>query len=317
MKGSQDFPKTDQHRPQEEDFSAGAVQKAIWGEVLQHPATLFPGALAILSTAYMGLISLDKTAFALALGGALASLGSVVFNYFFRGETLAQEHVAKLLLQRNQMKNQAFHEMEGHFRETDFENGLEAVRELHEAYVKLQSLLSEKQAQRAAKGSRRFVVLADDCYREGLKLLTEAGEYHGVLRGVDRDKLAREKRAWEAKVADLSLRAQGPGNLNAQLKAAQTRMETYQKRVELFDKRQAALESLLAQCELLESALESAYLEVVDLVGGRMSMTGSDPAEKLEMAVNAARRVEDRLRGMEEPNPEDELYREAGRRVGG
>ena len=71
----------------------------------------------------------------------------------------------------------------------------------------------------------------------------------------------------------------------------------------------SAVEQLLAESEVLESALESTYLEAVDLKSPEALFSRGQAAESLERAVAAARRVEDRLRGAGAPAPEDdEIY---------
>jgi hypothetical protein len=63
----------------------------------------------------------------------------------------------------------------------------------------------------------------------------------------------------------------------------------------------------------LETALETAHLEIVDLVGQAVSSgpLASSAASHLERAVEAARRVEQRLRGFgDEDTRADEQYLE-------
>ena len=72
-----------------------------------------------------------------------------------------------------------------------------------------------------------------------------------------------------------------------------------EKRLDRYRRRAEELQTLIAQLNELETALETTYLEVVDLVGQEASagLFESGAAAHLERAVAAARRVEQRLRG--------------------
>ena len=191
-----------QEPPDSDEFKAGSVQKAIWSEALQHPTTLVPAAVAILSGAYMGLIGLDQTAFALALGGGLASLASVVYHYFIRGEDYAAAHVAKLLARREQVRDQATEALEERCNEIGFREGAQQAGELREAYNKLLNFLNESES---SSGVTRFSHLARDCYKEGLRLLELALGSYRVLREIDFAKLTREKEDWEKQAAVMAV----------------------------------------------------------------------------------------------------------------
>ncbi|MGA1826078.1 MAG: hypothetical protein ACMUIP_15590, partial [bacterium] len=60
------------------DFSPHSVQKAILAETLQHPVTLIPAGISLVSLIYMGLISVNPTTFAICFGSGLFSLSSWV-----------------------------------------------------------------------------------------------------------------------------------------------------------------------------------------------------------------------------------------------
>jgi hypothetical protein len=65
----------------------------------------------------------------------------------------------------------------------------------------------------------------------------------------------------------------------------------------------------------LETALETAYLEVIDLVGpdAATRVLESGAASRLETAIAAAHRVEQRLQGLDDADTrDDEVYRKVG-----
>lgn len=76
--------------------------------------------------------------------------------------------------------------------------------------------------------------------------------------------------------------------------------------------RRQDLNGLLAQSEVLEGALETAYLEISRL-WDEVALFHDDPAARLEGAVRAARVVESRLTEAAGPHSDDNLYLEAAR----
>ena len=82
--------------PGPEDFTRKAIYRAVLKDTLQHPLTIFPAAASALGGLYMGLFGLDPSSLAVVFGGALLGAGAWVFNYFIRGEALAERRVQKL-----------------------------------------------------------------------------------------------------------------------------------------------------------------------------------------------------------------------------
>ena len=121
-----------------------------------------------------------------------------------------------------------------------------------------------------------------------------------ALQGVDVDTLEQEHQAW------LRQREQGSSeSLERNIEACTKRLDRYRQRTE-------ELQALIAQLNELETALETTYLEVVDLVGQEVSAGLFESGAAAHLAsVAAARRVEQRLRGFGSEDPRaDEEYLE-------
>ena len=297
--------------PGPEDFTQKAIYRAVLKDTLQHPTTLFPAVASALGTLYMGLFGLDPKSFAIAFGGALASAGAWVFNYFIRGEALAEERVAKLRARREQHRHAQVATLEAEWRAAGLPEGEQQARELREAYQKFEAMLEG----RAAAGgtglnAQRLRVLAEDTYREGVVILRMALDTWQALSQVDHDKLQAELEAWQEELRTVQLAGAEP----ARVKSLETRIESHQRRLQLYRERVESIDRLFAESEALESALESTYLEAVDLQGAGDLIGQGQSASALERAVAAARRVEDRLRAREKPTHDDEAYLTAGER---
>jgi len=298
--------------PSPEDFSGGAVQRAVLKETLQHPLTILPAAVSVVSLMYMGLISFDPTSFGVAFGAALFGAAAWVVNYFFRGEQFAADHVRRLREQRDAGEEMALTALRSECKAAKFAPGVEAAAQLAGAYEKLRRMLSD----RAAAGqpeAARFGVLAEDTYREGMQLLRIALDTHRALQEIDVDRLQKELARWQADLRRLEPRARSDDAAASGRATLEAQIAGHQKRLASYTEHEAALQRNLAQCEALESALETAYLEVLDLGQEKDQLLQGEAASRLEQAVSAARAVEDRLRNGRVNSDADAIYLQQGK----
>jgi hypothetical protein len=290
------------HKPTAEDFTPRAVQRAVLQDTLQHPATILPGALAMVVALWSVAIDLSPASLMAVLGFGFVSAAAWVINYVGRGEKLAEQHVQKLRALRAEYERREVEELALACQRAGFLAGAKEAQELTDAYHKLHQFLVEQQTGQGGASGERFRVLAEDTYRHGVALLHKALNLFQALQGVDGDTHEQERQAWIKQQEQ-----EGPSESLAR------NIETHTKRLDRYRRRQEELRALLAQLNELETALETAYLEVVDLVGqdasGRLFESGA--ATRLEIAVEAARRVEQRLRGFGgEDTSADEKYLE-------
>ena len=305
--------------PGPQEFTREAIYRAVLKDTLQHPLTIFPAAASALGGLYMGLFGLDPTSLAVALGGALVGAGAWVFNYFIRGEALAEKRVAKLRARRERYQHAQVASLEAEWHQAGWPEGAQQARELREAHQKLEEFLTGRLdaegpgARTAERGLsvQRLMALADDTYREGAVILRSALDTYRALSQVDHGKLQAELAGWQEELRTVRLAGGEP----ARVESLETRIASHQRRLQLFRERVESVDRLFAESEALEAALESTYLEAVDLKGPDSLLGHGHAASALERAVSAARRVEDRLRAMQGSPKEDEVYLAAGERV--
>ncbi len=297
--------------PGAEDFTPRAVGRAVLAETVQHPLTILPAAAAAVGGLYMGLIGLDPAAFAVTFGSVLVAAGAWVVNYFIRGETLAERHVESLRELRRELRREEVASLEAEWAETGFADGIQQARELSAAYAKLTDFLRGRLAETSSLGVERMLVLAEDSYREGGMILRQALVSYRALRDLDAVKLRREIAVWRGQLEGLG---DGEGEA-AQAAALETRIASNTRRLDLYREKVESLQGLLAESETLESALETAYLEAVDLQNPDMLFNRGQAASELERAVAAARRADERLRNLDQSaaHEDDEIYMTAGR----
>jgi hypothetical protein len=285
-----------------EDFTSRAIQRAVLRDTLQHPATILPGALATVAALWSVAIDLSPASLLAVLGFSFVGAAAWVINYVGRGDTLAEQHIQKLRALRADYERREVEELVLACQRAGFSAGTKESQDLTAAYDKLRQFLVEQQASQGHVSGERFRVLAEDTYRHGVAILQRALNLFQALQGVDVDTLEQERQAW------LRQRQQEGAS-----ESLERNIEACTKRLDLYHRRTEELQVLIAQLNELETALETTYLEVVDLVGQEASagLFESGAAAHLERAVAAARRVEQRLRGFgSEDSRADEEYLE-------
>jgi len=288
------------HKPTAEDFTARAVQRAVLQDTLQHPATILPGALATVAALWNVAIDLSPASLMVMLGCGFVGAVAWVINYVGRGDTLAAQHVQKLRALRAEHERRAVADLALACQSAGFLAGAKEVQDLTDAYHRLQHFLVAQQTGQGHVSGERFRVLAQETYRHGVSLLHRALNLFQALEGFDVDTLEQERQVWINQQD-----REGPSE------SLTRNIEAHTKRLDRYRRREEELRALIAQLNELETALETAYLEVVDLVGQDTSagLFESGAAAHLERAVEAARRVEQRLRGFgDEDTRADEEY---------
>lgn len=78
------------------DFSQAATKKAVLKAGLENPVTMFSTGIGVLGALAVGLFGAATLPVAATVGGLGVGVGSLLYNYFVRGGTLADLHVKKL-----------------------------------------------------------------------------------------------------------------------------------------------------------------------------------------------------------------------------
>lgn len=301
--------KPEEKIPSPDDFTNGAIRRAVLAQTVQHPLTIFPFFLSLICVLYIVLMGLSIGAFLAACLSAVGGVGLWAFNFFIRGEKLAEEHVDDLRRRREKGRRHQVSSLAEEFTSIVFEKGIEAANELDEAYQKLRDYLSSH-TQKGDMAAQRFIILAEDVYHHGTQVLRQALATQNALQSIDETKLEQETERWKEQLPEAEAES------SAKAGALQQKIESHEKRLRLYKERQEKLYYLLAECERLEGALETAYLQVLDLIDRDPDeLFKGDTATDLENAMEAARRVEDRLSGRlnNDYSAEDAEYLEAGK----
>lgn len=295
-------------RPSAEDFTGGAVQRAVLKETLQHPGAIIPWALAIGGALFTALTHSPELLLA-TLG--LAGVGTAFWGvqYFGRGEALAENHVRRLREQQEQADDERINEIQEQCRAAGWGEGAKEAGELIAAYRGLKETLAQK-----ASGSSRVRLedLSDQALSEGIDILQRGLETFRAVSRVDVQRLQRERTAWQKELLQL------PASAESQRRALEEKISAHTRTIDFHAERTTSLEEVIARVNDIGNTLERATLsapsgEVSDL----FNLGGA--ASELATAVEASRRLEQRLRGIAQGNatPEDAEYGRIGKELRG
>jgi hypothetical protein len=289
-------------RPVPEDFTPEAIQRAILTETLQHPATILPWAGATVAGVWTLVVGASPESVIALLSGLFAGAAAWVVNFYIRGDARAQAHVEKLRALRRDFDVESLEELEASCLKARFKQGAKEAAELKAAYVKFGEFLSGKTNRTDDLQSQRLSVLAEDTYREGRAILAKALQVFVALKSVNVDALRRERDELQGALKTCK---------KSQARSLAQQLEAQQKRIELYERQEALLSQLLTEVNELEAALETAYLEVVDLAAqdAELASWQGGAGTRLERAVEGARRAEERLRDLANgTTAEDDMY---------
>jgi hypothetical protein len=289
-------------RPTPEDFTPEAIQRAVLTETLQHPATILPWAGSAVAGVWTLLMGATPESVIALMTGLFAGTAAWVVNFYIRGDERAKNHVEKLRALRRDYDVESLEELEARCLQAHFKQGAKEAAELKQAYLKFGEFLSGRPKRAEDLQSQRLSVLAEDTYREGRAILAKALQVFKALQSVNVESLRAERDALQKKIKTCK---------KSQVKSFEQQLEVQQKRIDLYEKQEGLLEQLVAESNELEAALETAYLEAVDLVAqdAELATWQTGAGTRLERAVEGARRAEERLRDLNNGSrPEDDMY---------
>ena len=293
-------------KPTADDFQPAAVRRAVLARSLQHPGTILPLAAGAVGVLWNAVLGVSGAALAATLLIGFVGLSSWVFQFIIRGDVLAKRHIQRLRELRQEQEDREGESIAAECEHSAFAEGARVARELRASYQKLNQFLQTRE-DGDNLGAERFRILAEDSYQEGVAILRRALTLFEALRGIDIQVLEQERRAWSQKRDEAA---------DGERAALEHKIESHGKRIALFHEREKLLAQLISETDEIETALDNAHLEVVDLVGADADakLAQSGTAVRLQQAVEAARNVEARLNSVgPDQRSDDREYLDAAR----
>ncbi len=276
--------------PSPEDFTGGAVTKAVLKESLQHPATIYPLAGSALALSWSLMIAASPASLSLMMGLAFVSATSFVYNYVVKGPDKARDYINRLRDLRRMSEVSSLDKLAVSCRSAGFDEGAKEALELKSAYEQLSRYLDECHQMASVD---RFASLAEESLKQGIHTLEQALAVFRARESLDVESLERELAGWKSRMAQLDPRS-------GEAQTLKVKIDSHTKRILLSQQSEEKLAKLIAESNEIETALQTTYLELVDLgdqgIDDFLRQDG-DAVDRLNQAVAAARRVEQRLRG--------------------
>ncbi|MBI4332354.1 MAG: hypothetical protein HY673_13860 [Chloroflexi bacterium] len=267
-------------------------------EALQHPATMFPLSLSIISAVYLGMLSPLFGGWLLAAGVCAVSAVAAVRSY--------RSHYAKSLPRVNREIRDHEKEEESRSEEVELSQAQDVLRKgflniaSEEGTMVLSDLVTEYEQLRPAIAERRpadpFSValvpaLAAETYKRGLGVLSEALELIKVIQTPGKEKLDKEIAGLEQEAGvseDEEVQAE-------RVKLRKERLDSLKQRREMVERYQLYVDRLFGQAQRCEAALYKTRLELAAVRAGSSGATVDAVVQALQNTIHQAKLVQDEL----------------------
>jgi hypothetical protein len=284
-------------------LSEETIRKQLRSEALQHPTTILPFALCILAIIYLVFYAevLGGTlgAIALVICSTVVAIGSFSWRYFFRYSETYERRVREIVEQQDRAqreKEQADTEhlldvVQTGFSQIHFAEGLWALKGLVYEHEQLRHVL-ERKVDIGLLSTAHLSDLAEETYRQGLRVLADVLAIDQVILSSDKERLEEAIAALEREIRALE-ESDAEGSL-AKIKRAT--MASHRERFDMIGRQELRVGKLLYQCDRCEASLHRTRIELAALKRESSEMSISAVTETLQATICQAREVQEELR---------------------
>jgi uncharacterized membrane protein (DUF106 family) len=303
-KSESEAPTTEDSQPTVvESLSEAAIKKALRSDAVQHPATILPFTLFVLSIIYFVLFSPvlggALPAIILLVASGLVAAGAFLWRYFVRyAEEYARRAQEIMELQdRERTKReeaeltQSQETLQTGFSSIGSDAGHKALEGLVHEYEEFRRVVSRRR-KTDPMSIARVSALADETYRQGLSVLTDALE---LARAIHSSKVER----LETELADLEKEireAKADGSLAGLIEIKESTAKSHKERLDMIAKQQLRVDQLFYQSDRCEASMNRTRLELAALRVDSAETGVSAVIETLRGTINQAREVQEELR---------------------
>jgi len=264
---------------------------------------MFPFALCVLSIIYLGLFSPvlggALVAIILLIVSALAAAGGFLWRYFI---LYSEEYARRLqetmdLQERERIEReraelgQLQDVLQSGFSGINSEAGASALNDLVHEYKELQPIVSRKK-RTDPLSIGRISALAEETYRQGLSVLTDALDLARAIGSSGTERL-------ETEVVDLEKEIQRLRRDESQaelLKIREATVKSHKERLGMIKDQQLRVDQLLYQADRCEASLNRTRMELAALKAESAEASVSGVIETLRGTINQAREVQEELK---------------------
>ena len=286
-----------------DSLSEPAIRRRLLLDAVQHPATLLPLAVAVMSVLYLLLVSAivggGLWAMVLLVVSGIGTAAGFVWRYVLR-YTEEYGKRARGLMDRLEEERARLEHAEAAQRREALEAGFSAIGST-EGLKALAELVSEYEQLQPALGYQRdtdpfsmslVLSLAVETYRQGLSILSDALE---LMRAVDtpgRERLETELAEMQRQVLTLRLDESQAGRL----KLKEDTLASHRERLDMLDQLQLRLERFLFQAGRCEASLHRTRIELAAIRTGGSEATVDSVTEALRRTIHQVKEVQEELK---------------------
>lgn len=276
-------------RVKPEDLIGGNVSKAVLHDCLQEDWSLFPWAGGA-AVAIVGGVALSPVVVGTGVGLLFVGTATFIWNYVVHGERRAVEKVNYLRQRRRAQDVEDLAALAKKCRINGFNEGASKASDLKLNYGKLVAYLVE----RSGGSVEAWRVLADDTFKQGYATLVRALDVHNSIESVNVEQIKSELNILKVELGTLD-----PASSKARNRQAS--IVDHQSRLDLVETNKEQLAELLQNIDGIATSLQEALLKIAALSDrGPEDFLDADggAAMRLRENLDAAKRVEQRLRGL-------------------
>ena len=286
-----------------ENLSEPAIRRQLLLDAVQHPATLLPLATLIASTLYLALVSPvlggGLLAMVLLVVSGVGAAAGFVWRYVLRyteeygkraGELMDLLEAERARLAQAEVR-QLRKALQAGFSSIGSPEGLKALTELVGEYEELQPGLGR---QRNTDPFSISIVpsLAEETYRQGLSVLSDALELRRASHTPGRERLEREFAELEQEVEALK----GNESQAERLRLREDTLASHRQRLGMVGQLQLRADQLLFQAGRCEASLHRTRIELAAIRTGSSETSVDSVTETLRWTIDHAKEVQDELR---------------------
>lgn len=275
------------------------IRRKVILETIQYPLTLTALALCIISTVFLLLLSrvfgITWEALALSLVSGIMAVSSYIHQYRKKYPARAREIMEHLDQEREKSNEvelkQLIEKLRTGFFKLDSADGLTSLAQLVSEYEQLQTALSKQ------RGFDPLAVslipsLAEETFRRGLSVLSEALELIRLIQWPDRTRLEMEIKELEKEIQSLIKSS----NQKELIQVKERLLDIRKERLNSLNKLQLNIGQLLCSAQRCDSVLHSTRIELAAVRAGSSQTSVDSVVESLQERIKQVREVQDELK---------------------
>ena len=280
-----------------------AIRKELRSAALQHPATILPLAIAVLSLFHLVGISpfsgqASWAIIPLVVAG-IGAAGSFSWIYSIRHDVEYAKKVQEIMAVQSRESReveeaelrQLRDTLRTGFSDVTSATGLRALADLVLEYEQLQLALDQPVAN-ASLSLARLPGLSEETYRQGLNVLAKGLQLNRTIHTSNKGRL-------RAEIVDLQKEIETLRKDDSQARRVEILEGTVanrQERLELLNQQQLRVDELFYQCDRCEASLARTRIEVAALQAGTSETSVNAVVEPLQRTIDQAKDVQEEMK---------------------